>query len=181
MIQPTQGAIYSFSAPSVSLNCSSQSSPASAFNPNLTSVKGRDKKGFTPIHVLNNPHSAAACFYKRVEGEACAVLIPAGNYGCTATLCHKAAPAMDYSLYHHSVLYLRCSDDVEHTGSLLWPLSCILQPPARLLHHCSLLFGSPDCPEWKYQAVKYSLRFCAVISSPLPSHCYSMRQDMISL
>lgn len=97
MIHPTQGARYFLSAPSVSLNCSSQSNPASVLNPNLTSVKGKDKKGFTPTHVLNNPDSAAACFYKRVEGEACGVLIPAGNYGCTATVCHKAASAMPYS------------------------------------------------------------------------------------
>lgn len=179
MIQPTQGAIYFFSAPSVSLNCSSQSNPASGFNPNLTSVKGRDKKGYTLILVLKNPYSAAACFYKRVEGEACGVLIPAGIMAAQPLFAIRQHQPCIIPLYLHSVLYLQCCDDIEHIGSLLWPVSCILHPPARHLHHCSLLLGSPDCPEWKYQAVKYLLEFCAVISSPLPSHSYcNVQQDM---
>lgn len=174
MIQPTQGAICLFSAPSVPLNCSSQSNQASVFNPNLTSVKGRDKKGFTPICVLNNPYSAAACFYKRAEGEACGVLIPAGLYMAAQQLfAIKQHQPCIIPLYHHSALYLGCCDDVQHVGSLLWPVSCALQPPARHLQHCSLLFGSPDraldCPEWKYQALKYLLEFRAVVSSPLSS------------
>lgn len=152
MIQPTQGAICLFSAPSVPLNCSSQSNQASVFNPNLTSVKGRDKKGFTPICVLNNPYSAAACFYKRAEGEACGVLIPAGLCMAAQQLfAIKQHQPCIIPLYHHSALYLGCCDDVQHVGSLLWPVSCALQPPARHLQHCSLLFGSPDraldCPE----------------------------------
>lgn len=86
MIQPTQGAIYFFSAPSVPLNCSSQSNQASVFNTNLifntnlTSAKERDKKSFTPICVLSNPCSTASCFYKRAEDEACSVLTPTVLY-----------------------------------------------------------------------------------------------------
>lgn len=176
MIQPTQGARYFLSAPSVSLNCSSQSNPASVLNPNLTSVKGKDKKGFTPTHVLNNPDSAAACFYKRVEGEACGVLIPAGNYGCTATVCHKAASAVPYSPVSPQcslppVLWWYRTHRITSLAHELY-----IAPPARHLHHCSLLFGSPDCPEWKYQVVKYLLEFCAVTSSPLLSHSYYSMQ-----
>jgi len=49
MIQPTRGAIYFFSAPSLPLNCSSQSNQASVFNPNLISARERDKKSFMLI------------------------------------------------------------------------------------------------------------------------------------
>lgn len=42
--------------------------------------------------------SADACFYRRVEGEACGVLIPAGITAAQQLFAIKQAPAMYYSL-----------------------------------------------------------------------------------
>lgn len=143
MIQPTQDAIYFFSAPSVPLNCTSQSNQASVFNYNLTSARERDKSSFTPICILGNPYSTAACFHKRAEDEVCGVLTPTVLY-MTAQhlLAIKWHQPCIIPLYHHSILHLQRYDDIQRVGSLLWLMCCILQPPAQCSQHCSVLFDS---------------------------------------
>lgn len=131
MIQPTQGAIYFFSAPSVPLNCSSQSNQASVFNHNFISARERDEKSFTLICVLCNPYSTAAYFHKRAEDEVCGAVTPTVLYMTAQRLfAIKWHQPCIIPLYHHSILYLQCYDDIQRVGSLLWLMCRTLQPPA---------------------------------------------------
>lgn len=143
MIQSTQGAIHFFSAPSVPLNCSSQSNQAPVFNCNLTSTKKRDEKSFTPPCVLGNPCSTAVCFHKRAEDKVCGVLTPTLLYTTAQQLfAIKWCQPCIIPLYHPGILYLKCYDDIQCAGSLLWLMCCILQPPSYHLQHCSVLLDS---------------------------------------
>lgn len=170
MIQPTQGAIYFFSAPSVPLNCSSQSNQASVFNHNLTSARERDKKIFTLICVLCNPYSAAACFHKRAEDEVCGVLTPAALYMTVQQLLAiKWRQPCIIPLYHHCILYLQCYDDIQHVGSLLCLMCCILQPPAWRLQHCSVLFVSLQ-PELRSRLPRMEVPGSEILARVLCSH-----------
>lgn len=130
MIRPTRGTMHFFSAPSVPLNCSSQSNQASVFNYSFTSARERDQS-FMLICVLGNPYSTAACFHKRAEDEVCGVLTPTALYmTAQQLLAIKWCQPRVIPLYHHSIRYLQCYDDVRHVGSLLWLMCHILQPPA---------------------------------------------------